>query len=126
MYVIPAEISQAKRFNELSDETKGLVRELYMNKKLDYYGGYLDEKGISRAEGALDALSYLFGEENLQTDKETDKIWNELSPWKRLFVSNLYKRCVEDSQEDSEAALVAPKTVIETFHLLFGKKNLNG
>lgn len=119
---ILSDTAKTKRFNELPDETKDLVRKLYMIEKIDFESDYLTPEGISNAEGAMDALSMLFGEENLMVESHT--IWNELSDEKQAYVSELYKKCVEDTCEDSEAALVAPKSVIEAFHLLFGKENL--
>lgn len=120
---ILSETARNKRFNELSDETKDLVRKLYMIEKLDYEGDYLTPEGISNAEGAMNILSDLFGEDNL-IEEDPGALWDDLSDEKREYVSKLYKSIVEDSFEDGESALVAPKSVVDAFHILFGKKNL--
>lgn len=60
-----SEVDQDKRFNELSPETKDLVKRMYLIEKQELEDGILDEIGIECAEYAMVTLARLFGEKNL-------------------------------------------------------------
>lgn len=61
-----SEIDQDKRFNELSDETKELVRDLYQMEQQDIDDDILTDEGVSGAKDVMRVLDMLFGEKNLK------------------------------------------------------------
>lgn len=61
-----SEVDQDKRFNELSDETKELVRDLYRMEQEDIDNDILTDEGVSGAQDIMRAFEMLFGEKNLK------------------------------------------------------------
>ena len=61
-----SEIDQDKRFNELSDETKELARDLYRMEQEDIDNDILTDEGVSGAQDIMRAFEMLFGEKNLK------------------------------------------------------------
>lgn len=62
---LKSEEDQDKRFNELSSETKDLVRKMYLLNKEDIEDDVLNETGVYAAEYVMETLARLFGEKNL-------------------------------------------------------------
>ena len=62
---LKSEEDQDKRFNELSSETKDLIRKMYLLEKEDIEDDVLTEAGVYAAEYAMETLARLFGEKNL-------------------------------------------------------------
>ena len=62
---LKSEVDQDKRFNELSSETKDLVKKMYLIEKQELEDDVLDEIGVECAEYAMLTLARLFGEKNL-------------------------------------------------------------
>lgn len=60
-----SEVDQDKRFNELSSETKDLVKKMYLIEKQELEDNMLDKIGAYAAEYAMVLLTRLFGEKNL-------------------------------------------------------------
>lgn len=60
-----SEVDQDKRFNELSSETKDLVKKMYMLEKQELEDDILTKSGAECAEYAMETLARLFGEKNL-------------------------------------------------------------
>ena len=61
-----SEIDQDKRFNELSDETKELVRDLYQLEQQYIDEDVLTDIGVEGAKDVMRAFEMLFGEKNLK------------------------------------------------------------
>ena len=61
-----SEIDQDKRFNELSDETKELVRDLYQLNQQYIDDDVLTDVGVECAKEEMRTFEMLFGEKNLK------------------------------------------------------------
>ena len=61
-----SEIDQDRRFNELSDETRELVRDMYQLEQQDIDDDILTDVGVEGAKDVMRVLDMLFGEKNLK------------------------------------------------------------